>query len=167
MWPLATCISSTCWTPRLTSLMFFLYTVIAYSHSRVISLTSKFNDLSSEDWEQHLSLLAQDLPWLTLLTYVRSKASCLNTAAQVESAIVFCFLDNQDMTLLPSIKQYPAMEHQPSAPGLSRPSHSGSYVAEGCLHYISVKAWWAFSQSMSWRGIPWSLDGGKTLRNLS
>ena len=30
-----------------------------------------------------------------------------------------------------------------------------------------IKAWQAFCQSMSWQGIPWSLDGGKTLINLS
>ena len=79
MWPSAICISSMCWTPRLPSLVFFLYTAITYSHLHALSLTSKFNDLSSEDWEQHLLLSDQDLPWLTLPAYVRPKASHLNT----------------------------------------------------------------------------------------
>ena len=79
MWPLATCISSTHWTPRLPSLVFFLYTTIAYLCSRAHSTTSKFDDLSSWDWEQQPSLSGQDTPRLTLRTYVRSKASCLNT----------------------------------------------------------------------------------------
>ena len=48
MWPLVTCISSMHWTPRLPSLVFFLYTVIAYSCSCTIPLTSKLNNLSRE-----------------------------------------------------------------------------------------------------------------------
>ena len=79
MWPLVICISSTRWTPRLPSLVFFLYTAIAYPHSHAHSPTSKFDDLSSWDREWQLSLFGQDTPWLTLQTYVRSKASCLNT----------------------------------------------------------------------------------------
>ena len=78
MWPLATCISSTCWTPRPPSLVFFLYTVIIYPHPHAISPTLKFYDLSSWNQEQRLPLSARDTPQLTLQTYVRSKASRLN-----------------------------------------------------------------------------------------
>ena len=88
MWPLAICISSTHRTPRLPSLVFFLYTAIAYLHSRALPPTSKFNDLSSWDWERQLSLSGRDTPRLTLQTYIRSKASRLNTHHRWEPGIL-------------------------------------------------------------------------------
>ena len=63
---------------KATQLGVLLIHMIAYSRSCATSPTSKFNDLSLEDWEWQLLLLAQDTPQLTLWTYVRSKASCLN-----------------------------------------------------------------------------------------
>ena len=91
MWPLAICISSTHWTPRLPSLVFFLYTMIAYIHSHIPSPTSKFHDLSSWDRERQLLLSSQDTPQLTLQTYIRSKASRLNNhwAEVIEHAASF------------------------------------------------------------------------------
>ena len=92
MWPLATCISSTRWTPRLPSLVFFLYTTIAYPHSHAPPPTPKFHDLSSWDWERQLSLSDRDTPRLTLWTYVRSKASRLNKKSLVLSLSISCWI---------------------------------------------------------------------------